>query len=297
MHEYLPILIVGAIIGVFTVIFLAAYFYVRSRKEQVFDRNMPDGEIVGRLLRYARPFWKNFVLVLVIMLFSIANEILSPLITGSIADMMDDDFAMKELFLRVGMYVFVLAVALVSSYWQAIILQRTGQKILSSLRESVFTHIESLSHEQLNQMPVGKLVTRVTNDTNAISMMFTNTLVQLVKNVFIIIGVLAAMLSLNYMLTLVILCFVPFVALFAFIFRNFSRRAYRKVKDGTTDINTYLSENLSGIKITQIFNREEQKMAEFCEKSKKLAKAKRNQLFVFSIFRPMVYMLYVSSVL
>ena len=297
MHEYLPILIVGAIIGVFTVIFLAAYFYVRSRKEQVFDRNMPDGEIVGRLLRYAKPFWKNFVLVLVIMLFSIANEILSPLITGSIADMMDDDFAMKELFLRVGMYVFVLAVALVSSYWQAIILQKTGQKILSSLRESVFTHIESLSHEQLNQMPVGKLVTRVTNDTNAISMMFTNTLVQLVKNVFIILGVLASMLSLNYMLTLVILCFVPFVALFAFVFRNFSRRAYRKVKDGTTDINTYLSENLSGIKITQIFNREEQKLAEFCDKSKKLAKAKRNQLFVFSIFRPMVYMLYVSSVL
>ena len=297
MHEYLPILIVGAIIGVFTVIFLAAYFYVRNRKEQIFDRNMPDGEIVVRLLRYAKPFWKNFVLVLIIMLFSIANEILSPLITGSIADMMNDDFAMKELFLRVGAYVFVLAVALVSSYWQAIILQKTGQKILSSLRESVFTHIESLSHEQLNQMPVGKLVTRVTNDTNAISMMFTNTLVQLIKNVFIIIGVLAAMLSLNYMLTLVILCFVPFVALFAFVFRNFSRRAYRKVKDGTTDINTYLSENLSGIKITQIFNREEQKMAEFCEKSKKLAKAKRNQLFVFSIFRPTVYMLYVSSVL
>ncbi len=297
MREYLPILIVGAIIGVFTVIFIAAYFYVRSRKEQIFDRQMPDGEIVVRLLRYARPFWKNFVLVLVIMLCSIANEILSPLITGSIADMMGAEFAMKELFLRVGMYVFVLAVALVSSYWQAIILQKTGQKILSSLRESVFTHIESLSHEQLNQMPVGKLVTRVTNDTNAISMMFTNTLVQLIKNVFIIIGVLAAMLSLNYMLTLVVLCFVPFVALFAFVFRNFSRRAYRKVKDGTTDINTYLSENLSGIKITQIFNREEQKLAEFCDKSKKLAKAKRNQLFVFSIFRPMVYMLYVSSVL
>ena len=178
-----------------------------------------------------------------------------------------------------------------------IILQKTGQKILSSLRESVFTHIEGLSHEQLNQIPVGKLVTRVTNDTNAISMMFTNTLVQLVKNVFILIGVLAAMLMLNYMLTLVILCFVPFVALFAVIFRAFSRRAYRKVKDGTTDMNTYLSENLSGIKITQIFNREEQKMAEFREKSSRLAKYKQNQIFVNSIFRPIVYMLYVSSVL
>jgi len=297
MREYLPMLIVGAIIGVFTAVFLAAYVYVRGKKEHSFDRNMPDGEIVVRLLKYAKPFWKDFVFALVIMLFSIANEILSPLISGSIADMMKADFEMKQLFSRVGAYVAVLLVSLASSYWQAIILQKTGQKILSSLRQSVFTHIESLSHEQLNQIPVGKLVTRVTNDTNAISMMFTNTLVQLVKNVFIILGVLGAMLMLNYMLTLVILCFVPFVALFAVIFRTFSRRAYRKVKDGTTDINTYLSENLSGIKITQIFNREEQKLAEFREKSRKLAGYKQNQIFVNSIFRPMVYMLYVSSVL
>jgi len=297
MYEYLPILIVGAIIGVFTAIFITAYICLRGKKETSFDRNMPDGEIVIRLLQYAKPFWKDFALVLVIMVFSIANEILSPLVSGSIADMMKSSFEMRQLFIRVGVYVAVLVVSLVSTYWQTIILQKTGQKILSALRESVFTHIESLSHEQLNQIPVGKLVTRVTNDTNAISMMFTNTLVQLVKNVFIILGVLASMLMLNYMLTLVILCFVPFVALFAVIFRTFSRRAYRKVKDGTTDINTYLSENLSGIKITQIFNREEQKMTEFCEKSSRLAKYKRNQIFVNSIFRPMVYMLYVSSVL
>ncbi|MBE5772289.1 MAG: ABC transporter ATP-binding protein, partial [Clostridiales bacterium] len=179
----------------------------------------------------------------------------------------------------------------------AIVLQKTGQKILSSLREDIFTHIEKLSHEQLNQIPVGKLVTRVTNDTNAISMMFTNILVQLVKNVFIILGVLIAMLCLNYMLTLMVLCFVPFVVLFAFIFRKFARMAHRKVKDCTTDINTYLSENLSGIKITQIFNREERKMAEFEEKSANLKKARQKQIFVFAIFRPMVYMLYISSIL
>ena len=297
MREYLPILIVGAIVGVFTVIFLSIYVYVRSKKETSFDRNMPDGEIVRRLLKYAKPFWKDFALVLVIMLFSIANEILSPLISGSIADMMHEKFEMNELFMRVGAYVMVLAVSLVSTYWQTIILQKTGQKILSSLRESVFTHIESLSHEQLNQIPVGKLVTRVTNDTNAIAMMFTNTLVQMVKNVFVIFGVLTSMMALNYMLTLVILCFVPFVALFAFLFRTFSRRAYRKVKDGTTDINTYLSENLSGIKITQIFNKEEKKMEEFRQKSAALAGYKHKQMLVNSIFKPVVHMLYISSVM
>ncbi|MBQ9732969.1 MAG: ABC transporter ATP-binding protein, partial [Clostridia bacterium] len=89
----------------------------------------------------------------------------------------------------------------------------------------------------------------------------------------------------------------PFVLLFTVIFRLFSRKVHRKVKDGTTDINTYLSENLSGIKITQIFNREDKKMEEFLEKSARLKKAKQNQIFVFGIFRPMVYMLYISSVL
>ena len=119
----------------------------------------------------------------------------------------------------------------------------------------------------------------------------------MVKNVMVIVGVLGAMLMLNYALTLIVLCFVPFVILFTVIFRTFSRKVHRTVNDTRTDINTYLSENLSGIKITQIFNREEQKMQDFLEKSDKLQKAKMNQIFVFGVFRPMVYMLNVSTVL
>ena len=298
MREFLPLLIVGAIIGVFSILFILAYLSIRKQKEAIgFDRNMPDGEIVRRLMRYARAYWKEFALVLVIMLLSIAYELLSPLIVGRIEEMVKQQFELPALFRYVALYAGILAVSLVSTYLQAVILQKTGQKILSALRTDVFTHIESLSHEQLNQIPVGKLVTRVANDTNAISMMFTNILVQLAKNVFIIAGVLVAMLCLHYALTLMVLCFVPFVILFAVIFRKFARKAHREAKDCTTDINTYLSENLSGIKITQIFNREERKMQEFTEKSAKLARARRNQIFVFGIFRPMVYMLYISSVL
>lgn len=105
------------------------------------------------------------------------------------------------------------------------------------------------------------------------------------------------MLMLNYELTLMVLCFVPFIVLFSIIFRKFSRRAHRKVKDCTTDINTYLSENLSGMKITQIFNREDAKMREFTDKSNALGRAQQEQIFVFGIFRPLVYMLYISTVL
>ena len=299
MREYYPLLIIGAMIGVLSVIFIVAYLSIKDKKEAIgFDRNMKDSEIVRRLLRYARPHWKSFVLVLLLMVFSIVYDIVSPLIIGDLTQTLrDSTFSLRYLYTAVALYGSILVVSLLCTYVQAILLQKTGQRILSALREDLFVHIESLSHDQLNHIPVGKLVTRVTNDTGAISMMFTHIIVNLVKNVFVILGVLVAMLCLNYTLTLMVLCFVPFIVLFTIIFRKFSRKAYRKVKDGTTDINTFLSENLSGMKIIQVFNREAHKKAEFDRKNAALGKAKRNQIFVFGIFRPTVYMLYISSVL
>jgi len=298
MKEYYPLLILGAIIGAFSLIFTLAYVFMKNKKEAIgFERNIKDGEIVKRLLVYARPHLKSFLLVGFIMLVSISYDIISPLLIGKIEKLLTEQFEMARLLAYVGVYAGILIVSLVSTYAQSIILQKVGQKILSSLREDVFLHIEGLSHSQLNKIPVGKLVTRVANDTNAISMMFTNLLVNLVKNCFIIVGVFAAMLLLNYQLTLMVLCFVPFIILFTVIFRKFSRRAYRKVKDATTDINTFLSENLSGIKITQIFNRESRKAEEFEKKNRSLGTSKHREIFVFGIFRPMVYMLYISSVL
>ncbi len=298
MREYLPLLIVGAIIGIFSIAFVVAYAMMKNKKEAIgFDRNMSDGEITRRLLAYAKPYAHRFIFVGILMLFSISYDIIAPLLVGNIESLVQKDFELNRLWILVGGYAGILVVSMISTYVQSIVLQKTGQRILSELRQNLFVHIESLSHDQLHGIPVGTLVTRMTNDTNAISMMFTNLLVNLVKNVFIILGVLVAMLMLNYLLTLMVLCFVPFIILFSVIFRKFSRRAYRQVKDGTTAINTFLSENLSGMKITQIFNREDYKMADFKGKSQKLGRAKRNQIFVFGIFRPVVYMLYISSVL
>lgn len=298
MREFLPVLIVGAIISAFSLVFIMAYIAIsRQKDERDSDRQMKDVELVKRLLHYAKPYWKEFLLVFFIMIFSIVYDIVSPLIIGDIQNLVKVEFELPELYKRVAVYAGVLVVSMICTYFQAIILQRIGQKILSKLRMDIFTHIESLSHEQLNNIPVGKLVTRVTNDTNAISMMFTNVLVTMVKNSMVIVGVMGAMLMLNYALALMVFCFVPFVVLFTVIFRKFSRKVHREVTDARTDINTYLSENLSGIKITQIFNREEQKMNEFLERSKKLQKAKQHRIFVFGIFRPMVYMLNISTVM
>ena len=298
MRAYYPLLLVGALIGVISTVLIIAYASIKDKKQAIgFDRHMKDGEIIRRLMRYAKPYAWNFVFVGFIVLVGIAYDIISPMLIGKITDLIKGDFALKELYRLVATYAGILIVSMVCTYVQAVVLQKVGQKIISGMREDLFTHIESLSHEQMHAIPVGKLVTRVTNDTNAISLMFTTLLVNLVKNMFVIVGVLAAMIALNYELTLMVLCFVPFIVLFTMIFRKFARRAYRRVKDRTTDINTYLSENLSGIKITQIFNRENAKLNDFTDKSNNLGKAKREQILVFGIFRPLVYMLYISSVL
>lgn len=298
MYEYFPLLLVGGMIGTISAVLIFAYAMVRDKKETMgFDRRMKDGEIVKRLISYGKPYYKNFLLAGLLMVFSIAYDIAAPLLVGGIEELITGDFRPAQLYRAVGAYAGILIFSMLCLYLQSILLQKTGQRVISKIREDAFAHIESLSHTQLNEIPVGKLVTRVTNDTNAISMMFTNILVNLAKNCFVVLGILAAMLFLNYALTLMVLCFVPFIMLFTVIFRKFSRRAYRSVKDRTTDINTYLSENLSGIKITQIFNREEAKLQEFRSKSNALGKAKRQQIFVYGIFRPLVYMLYISSVL
>lgn len=298
MYNYYPLLVVGGIVGFFALCFSAAYLMIKNKKEEIgFDRHMKDGEIVKRLIGYAKPYVSNFLVVMFFMLISIIYDIVSPRIIGEAEEMMKTEFELKKLFSYVVIYAVLLCVSMGCMYLQRTLLQKTGQKIITGIRVDLFSHIENLSHDQLHHIPVGKLVTRVTNDTEAISMMFTNIIVNLFRNVFIIIGVLTAMLMLNVKLTLMVLCFTPFIFFFTVIFRKFSRRAYRKVKDGTTDINTFLSENLSGMKITQIFNREDYKLKQFTEKNDKLSKAKRQEIFVFSIFRPVVYMLYVSSVL
>ncbi len=237
MREYLPVLIVGAIIGMFALLFVVAYA-VAKRKNALEnrERNMPDSEIVKRLLAYAKPYRMQFVLVFFVMLLANVHSILSPLIIGNIEETVVGDFDLSYLGKAVAVYAGLLVVSLLCTYIQAMVLQRVGQKILSAMRQDVFTHIEGLSHAQLNDIPVGKLVTRVTNDPNAISFMFTNILVTLIQNVMVVIAVLGAMLLLNYMLTLMVLCFVPFVILFTIIFRRFSRSVHLRVNDATTDV-------------------------------------------------------------
>ena len=174
MYEYFPLLFVGGVIGVFSICFIIAFAAMKNKKEAIgFERYLADGEINKRLLRYARPHIGSFAFVLLTMAFSISYDIAAPIIVSNIENIVKANFELPVLYTWVAIYGSILVVSLVCTYIQSIVLQKTGQKILSKIRQDAFAHIESLSHEQLNEIPVGKLVTRVTNDTNSISMMFT----------------------------------------------------------------------------------------------------------------------------
>ena len=298
MADFAPVLVLLTIIAILAGSFGTAYYLMRNKlKKTEHTRSISDKVLIRRLLGYARPYAGTFVLVLLIMLVSVAYDILSPLIVGDIEEMIKAEFQLNDLLLKVGLYAGILIVSMVSMYLQTMMLQKVGQKILSDLREDVFSHIESLSHSQLNEIPVGKLVTRVTNDTNGICNLFTNVLVTFVKNCMVLVGVFGAMLVKNVALTLIVVCALPVVFLFTAIFQKFSRNAHRAVTDCRTELNTFLSENLSGIKITQIFNREEKKMEEFLGFSTKLRKAKSQRMLVYGFFRPTVYLLHIGCVM
>ena len=183
MKDYFPLFAVGAIVGIATLVCFVAFAFVKSKKEAFgFERNMKDGELIKRLMVYAKPYAGSFVAIFFLMLAAIAYDVISPTLVGRIEEMIRGDFALKSLFVYIGAFVSMLVVSAACSYFQSIILQRTGQKIISSIREDLFSHIESLSHGQLNEIPVGKLVTRVSNDCEAISRMFTQVIFSLVKN-------------------------------------------------------------------------------------------------------------------
>ncbi|MBQ9276214.1 MAG: ABC transporter ATP-binding protein [Clostridia bacterium] len=294
-----PLYIIGAILGTLSTAFIVAFALMKDKKQSIgFERNMKDIDILKRLLKYARPYWKQFLFVILLVAFTIASDIVLPLILGDVTRTLGEvGFEYKPVLRDALIYFAVLAISLACTFFMAVILQKTGQRIISTMRQQLFVHIEGLSHSQLNAIPVGKLVTRVCNDTNSVSMMFTGILVNLVKNIFLTAGFLVAMFAVNVKLTLIVLCFVPFIVLFTVIFRKFSRKAYRKVKNNMTDINTYLSENLSGIKVTQSFNQEATKNNQFIRKNKALGKSLNQEIFVFGVFRPAVYVLYILTVI
>ncbi len=259
-----------------------------------------DKDIIKRLLSYANPYVGAFVLTFTLMIFAVGFQLLEPFLIGRSVDVISEapaDFGEVISRLSIILTVFVLSViaAAVLEYLQTMILQKAGQSIIYNMREVAFTHVERQDIEYFNKVPTGKLVTRVANDTNKLNEMYTDVLVNVFRNLFMVVGIASAMFILNARLAGMVMIIMPFIVLFSFIFRRFARIAYRRVRANTSWINGFLSEHLSGMKVVQIFNKEQDKHEEFDERNTALKRSELRQLLVFAIYRPTMYMLFMTA--
>jgi ATP-binding cassette subfamily B protein len=266
--------------------------------EGIHQRNMTDKQIILRLITYVKPFIKQLIFAIFMVLILVSLDLIGPLFLAEVLDSLGEDtIEFSRVIIVTVLYFLTMVINAYLSYKQTMLLQTTGQKIIFNIRRDVFEHIERYSIAQFNKIPIGKLVTRVTSDTNTLNTLYTDVLINLFRNSLTIIGVFVIMAIKNVELTLYVMTTVPFVFIFSYIFRKFSRKAYRNVRYQVSGINAFLSEHLSGMKLIQIFNREDKKFSEFKAKNKKLRGGYLTQTATFAIYRPLMYFLYIVALI
>lgn len=255
------------------------------------------GSAMLRLLSYMKPYLGWFALCLALVLALTGFDLYRPMLIGDAIDLFEAQGNYDVIVDTSIKYGIVLLLSLIFNITQTWVLQKTGQRIILTVRKELYAHIQSLSSRYFDLTPVGKLVTRVTNDVDALDEMYSGILVRLFRNIVKIIGLAAVMLVLDWRLALLSFLLLPIVAALTVIFRRIARATYRITRTRLTDLNTFLSENISGMRIIQIFGREGRKYEEFGDKSTSLFKAFYREMLVFAIFRPLIYILSVLSLM
>lgn len=255
------------------------------------------GSALLHLLGYMKPYVGWMALCLALVLALTAFDLYRPILIGDALDSFEEVQDFDVIISTAVRYGIVLTLSLVFNIVQTWVLQKTGQKIIHTVRMELYAHIQTLSCRYFDLTPVGKLVTRVTNDVEALNEMYSGILVRLFRNIVKIIGLAIVMLILDWKLALLSFVLLPVVAVLTVVFRKIARETYRLTRTCLTDINTFLSENISGMRIIQIFGREDRKFEEFEDKNRKLYKAFFREMMVFAVFRPLIYILSVISLM
>lgn len=250
-----------------------------------------------RLIAYMKPYahWVIFVLLLVLGLT--AFDLYRPMLVGDAIDTFGANGDYDVIIATAIKYAVVLALSFAFNIAQTWILQKTGQNIILQMRKDLYRHIQSLGSRYFDITPVGKLVTRVTNDVEALNEMYSGILVQLFRNIVKIVGLAGVMLVLDVRLAAISFVLMPLVIGLTVLCQKIARNIYRLYRTRLTDINTFLSEHLSGMKIIQIFGRQERKFEEFHDKNSKLYKAFYREMLMYAVFRPLIYILSILSLM
>lgn len=250
-----------------------------------------------RLIAYMKPYahWVIFALLLVLGLT--AFDLYRPMLVGDAIDTFGANGDYDVIIATAIKYAVVLALSFAFNIAQTWILQKTGQNIILQMRKDLYRHIQSLGSRYFDITPVGKLITRVTNDVEALNEMYSGILVQLFRNIVKIVGLAGVMLVLDVRLAAISFVLMPLVIGLTVLCQKIARNIYRLYRTRLTDINTFLSEHLSGMKIIQIFGRQERKFEEFHDKNTKLYKAFYREMLMYAVFRPLIYILSILSLM
>lgn len=250
-----------------------------------------------RLIAYMKPYahWVIFALLLVLGLT--AFDLYRPMLVGDAIDTFGANGDYDVIIATAIKYAVVLALSFAFNIAQTWILQKTGQNIILQMRKDLYRHIQSLGSRYFDITPVGKLVTRVTNDVETLNEMYSGILVQLFRNIVKIVGLAGVMLVLDVRLAAISFVLMPLVIGLTVLCQKIARNIYRLYRTRLTDINTFLSEHLSGMKIIQIFGRQERKFEEFHDKNTKLYKAFYREMLMYAVFRPLIYILSILSLM
>ena len=271
-----------------------------DEKERLFgDKKMRLRDI----LRHSKPYIARekwwILLSMALIGLNVLVDVFLPYFTSRFVGVLKDTITSETLQIVLGIVAGYIALGVINEvirYLQSMVLQKAGQRIVYNLRMEVFQHIENMSQNQFNQMPVGSLVTRVANYTAAVSDLFTSVLVQLLQNILTVIGVLIMMILTSPQLAAYLLIFAAVAGVTSFIFGKIVGKIFRRHRGYISDLNAFLSENLSGMKITQIFNQEKRKERQFDEKNANIRRADYQIIIAFAIYRPFINLLYYASI-
>lgn len=248
-----------------------------------------------RLLKYLKPHIGTLVLALVLVSVVTASDLLRPVLIGRAMDVITEGGLFSAIVRYFVVYILILLCGILCNAAQMWILQKLGQGIILKLREELFAHIHKLSLRFFDITPVGRIVTRVTNDVETLNELFSSILVSMVKNVVMILGIAGVMLYLNWKLALLSFVLLPLVFYLTRIFTKLYRTTHRITRTKVSALNTYLSENISAMKLIQVFHREEEKKAEFSQRSGDLFQSNFREIVVYGTFRPLIYWISIVS--
>lgn len=264
------------------------------------EKRMPFFTLLKRVFSYSKGDRWRIVLAALLVLVNVIGDLMLPLVEEKLVNYLDTEHihnAVLSVIIGIASgYILLVIFNQSIKYIESMLLQKTGQNIVYKLRMEVFEHIENMSQNQHNEMPVGSLVTRAANYTASVSKLFTDVLVRFVQNFLTIITVFIIMVIKSWRLSLFLLVFAIVIGVTSFFFAKISGERFRNERSKTSILNTFLSENLQGMKIINIFNQEHKKQSEFDEKNEDLRKAWFSITKAFSFYRPFMSLLYYGAI-